>query len=137
MNFDEFNNSVYKTSLLVRESGFECTGIVAIARGGWIPARLLAKYLSVKKLYSWGLKYQDVERTQLHSYDQPSPPLRGERVLIVEDFLESGRSMNFVCEILRQENEIASFAINYHEHSVVVPDFTLGVVSTVPELSWD
>lgn len=138
MTFEEFQNHIQQLAKGIKASEFRADGIVAIARGGWMPARLLSSTLGIKKIYSYGVSYADKERTQLEIWSQPSPFLNNQSLLLVEDFLESGKSLVFVKEkLVQQGNTIKTFAVNYLEKSVLIPDFTIGQIETIPKLPWD
>lgn len=138
MDDEAFHRSVLSLASKVRQSGFAPDGLVALARGGWIPARLLATPLGVKRLYSYGLAYEDRERTKLAIYSEPSPSLRNLKLLLVEDYLETGKSMKFVAQrLLEKGNDVKTVALGYKAETVIVPTYSLGQVDGIPSLPWD
>jgi hypoxanthine phosphoribosyltransferase len=138
MTFDEFNESIARIADRVLVDEFKPQIIVGIARGGWIPTRMLSKYLKVKEIKSYGISYADVARTELKVRDEPFPAVHGTRILLVEDFLESGKSLAFCKELLEaRTNRVKTFAVGYLSNSVIVPDFSLGIVPEIPKLPWD
>ena len=64
--------------------------------------------------------------------------LREQKILLIEDFLESGRSMKHCAEQLSiLKNTVKTFAVGYSNKSLIVPDYTSGLMSTIPQLPWD
>jgi hypoxanthine phosphoribosyltransferase len=138
LSYYKFEATISRLSQTISNDGFQPDIIVAISRGGWIPARLLSKKLGIKKLSSYGVTYADAARTSLISYDSPSPEIRERKILLVEDYLESGKSMKYCAEQLRlQKNEVRTFAVGYSEKSLIVPDYSSGKLVSVPKLPWD
>ena len=108
----------------IKISGFEPQLLVALARGGWIPARLLSDRLGVKRLVSIGLAYEDAARTKLVPYSLPGEPTKGQKILLIEDRLESGRSLKRAAEILLEQGAIVKTACYFfRQDSVVEPDY--------------
>ena len=103
LDFDEVKIQAQQLAEAIRRSGFNPTYIVGLARGGWIPARLLSDCLGVKKLLSFGVTYADSTRSQLTAYSLPEPFPKADKVLLVEDCLESGKSLELAVELFRAE----------------------------------
>lgn len=138
MNFEDCDLAISRlaNSIVLDNKRFDA--IVAIARGGWVPGRLLSKYLDVKQLYSFGVKYSDQQRVTPELYSEPAPRLENLSLLLVEDFLETARSLAFVRDLLAaQGNSVSTAAIGYTERSIVIPEYSRGIVKEVPKLPWD
>ncbi|MFP4640513.1 MAG: phosphoribosyltransferase [Guyparkeria sp.] len=80
----------------VAESGFRPDTVVAVARGGFAPARFLCDFLDVSRLLSLQLRhYRSGGRAE--SRAEVSEPLSGEiagrRVLLVDDVNDSGDTL--------------------------------------------
>lgn len=138
MTYEEFAAAVQALAEMMRGHGFAPDAIVAVSRGGWIPARLLSTYLGANRLYSLGVAYDDPERSQLTAYQVPDLAAGAHRILVVEDFLESGRSLRHAVSLLRgATRDVRTAAVGHTRCSVVVPDYTLGLLETIPTLPWD
>lgn len=96
MDWDRFIKDTKQLSNKIIKSNFKPDIIIAVARGGWIPTRLLSDFLKVKDIASIGIKYIDKERTQLDVYSKPKLSENVKSILIVEDMLESGKSIDWV-----------------------------------------
>jgi len=136
--WDEASSLIAKLGATIKADGESYDLIVAIARGGFVPARLLSGHLGVKRLASIGLVYEDETRTSLGVYAFPEPIVEGTRVLLVEDALESGKSLIRATELLRERGAIVKTAALFISQSVLIqPDFTLGVVADIPVFPWE
>ena len=81
---------------LIRSSGYQPDVIVAIARGGYVPARLLCDYLNVVDLLSIKVEHWvETGRHIEHAYVKYplNVDLRGRRVLLVDDICDTGESI--------------------------------------------
>ncbi|OGL30505.1 hypothetical protein A3F37_01365 [Candidatus Saccharibacteria bacterium RIFCSPHIGHO2_12_FULL_41_12] len=109
--------------------------IVAVVRGGLIPARLLAKYLLVKEMYTLTVKKQDGKRLVVSSINED---LAGKNVLVVEDVLETGMSLVVAKEYIESLGGIAkTTALFIQPDTKIIPDYYLEVKQEVPIFPWD
>ncbi|MEM0350387.1 MAG: phosphoribosyltransferase [Archaeoglobaceae archaeon] len=117
-----------KLARKIKSSGFRVDAIVAIARGGWVPARILADFLDVKELYSiktehWGIVATITGKATI---TQPlTVNLEGKNVLIVDDVADTGETMKIVKEhiISLKAKEVKTAVIDYKKTSAFVPDY--------------
>lgn len=112
----------------IKTSKFKPDLIVAIALGGWIPARLLSDLLentcvaSIKVEHYVGL-YETKEKPEI---TQLLPvEVKGKRLLIVDDVVDSGCSVNLAREYLREHGakDVKVASIYYKPWSVLTPDY--------------
>ncbi len=80
----------------VRARGAVPSTIVGLTRGGWVPARLLADRLGVRRIVSlraqhWGVTATPTGAAQLT--EGLSGPVEGEDVLLVDDITDTGESL--------------------------------------------
>lgn len=91
--------------------------IVAIANGGIIPAALLAQKLELEVFL---LKINLRDKQQRALYDQPKLlakidfDCKNKRILLVEDRVKTGSTLNFAKQLLMQAGaaQVISFAVN-------------------------
>jgi hypoxanthine phosphoribosyltransferase len=95
-------NTVYglchRLALKIRESSYKPDVIVAISRGGFVPARLLCDFLNVSDMVSVRVKHYEAGAKKLkQAYVKYSLPanldLQKSRVLIVDDVNDTGESL--------------------------------------------
>ena len=132
-----FQQRVYQLGEVIIQSGYQPEIIVAVARGGWVPAIYLSEQLTVKKMVSVGVRYIDRERTELDFYSFPSG-LEGLRVLLVEDRLETAKSLQYCVNHLRADvSEIKTACLYYRSDSCVMPDYCLDKTDGTITFPWE
>ena len=112
----------------VRGSGFQPELVVAIGRGGFVPARILCDLLEVKELASMEVEYyRDIEeRGEEPRVVHPlNADVEGRSVLLVDDVSDSGRSLQLaVNHILGKGTSVFRVAtLHSKPWSVFQPDF--------------
>ena len=91
----------------IKNSGFKPDAIVAVARGGWVPARILADFLLIRELYSvkaehWGIVATVTGKAKI---TQPlTVDLTGKSVLVVDDVADTGETVEIVAQHVREKN---------------------------------
>jgi hypoxanthine phosphoribosyltransferase len=122
----------------VRSKGPLPETIVALTRGGWVPARLLADRLGVKRLVSirlqhWGVTAQPSGKAELT--EGLSGPVRGQRVLVVDDITDTGESLALAVQAVRDAgaSHVESAACLHIGHAKFVPDY---FAEEVPRNAW-
>lgn len=112
----------------IKQSGFKPDAIVAIARGGWVPARILADFLFVKELYSvkaehWGIVATVTGKARI---TQPlTADLSGKSVLVVDDVADTGETVEIVSKHVKERGakEVRTAVIDFKHTSKFVPDY--------------
>lgn len=119
---------------LVRDSGFRPQVIVAIGRGGYIPARLLCDFLHLMGLA--GVKVEHyTEGARRESHARVRYPLgidiEGQSVLVVDDVNDSGDTFQVVIEYLQtmrprvvrtavmHDKTVTRFQVDYYAKRIV------------------
>lgn len=121
----------------INEKGFKPDIIIAIARGGWIPARILSDCLKVKNMGSIGIKYLDTDRTTLETYSKPTLPQDCKKILLVEDMLESGNSIKWAKDYYSEIGyQVKTACLFIMETTVFKPDYYLSVSEKV-QFPWE
>jgi hypoxanthine phosphoribosyltransferase len=122
----------------VRANGRVPETIVALTRGGWVPARLLADRLGVKRLVSirlqhWGVTAQPSGKAELT--EGLSGPVRDQTVLVVDDITDTGESLALATRAVRDAGAtlVESAACLHIGHSKFVPDY---FAEEIPRDAW-
>lgn len=114
------------------------THLVALARGGWFPALMLSYRFEEAGIYSILLKYADEARTSLELRSPLPETGSGDRVLLVEDFLVTGRTVGHARTLFAPSGATCrTAALGYLADALVVPDFSLGPKSATPRFPWE
>lgn len=125
-------NQIYglllKLAEKIRKSGFEPDLIVGIARGGWIPARIMSDLLENPKLTSLTAEfYEGVTKTKNEpSITQPiSVSVKNKKVLVVDDLADTGKSLKLISSHLKEHgaSEIRIATIYHKPWSIIVPHY--------------
>lgn len=105
------------------------THIVAIARGGIVPARFICKFLDIRRIYTIGMEfYTDVNETKktVNVYQSLTNRFNeDDSVLIIDDIADRGYSMLSAVEEVRKSGakNITTCTLYYKDKSIVKPDF--------------
>ncbi len=102
--------------------------IVGIARGGWIPARLLADFYGNRRTANIKIEFYDSNSKATENpiiTQEISENVEGKIVLIVDDVADSGKSLEAAIEHIKLMNpkEIKSATLYYKKHSIIVPNY--------------
>jgi uncharacterized protein len=112
----------------VRDRGALPETIVGLTRGGWVPARLLADRLEVKRIVSLRAQHWGITATPTGAAavtEGLSGDVRGERVLVVDDITDTGDSLRLAVELVTAAHpaRIESSAFLHIAHSSYVPTY--------------
>lgn len=129
LTWDSFGTACRDLAQQVADSHFNPEIVIAVARGGLLPAGSLAYALGLKLADAINVEfYTDVHETL------PDPVLleplldvdaiRGKRLLVVDDVADSGRTLALVLELLAAQGAEARSAVLYSKPaSVVEPNY--------------
>jgi uncharacterized protein len=123
----------------VRIAGRTPDVIVGLTRGGWVPARLVADRLGVKRLLTlqtahWGVTATKNGHASLT--ERLSGSVDGASVLVVDDITDTGESLGLAVEHIRSQGQptrIETATYLHITHSRVVPDY---YAEEVPAERW-
>lgn len=115
-------------ALRVLSDGFKPDIIYAVVKGGLIPARILADFLSVETIGFIGVSFYKRIGEHTAKPELTLPPtvnVRGQDVLIVDDVVESGRTLQLVIEELSRygAGKIRSLALYVKPWRTYTPDY--------------
>ncbi len=128
VSFEEVYSMVKNVAEKIKESGFEPTTIVGLARGGWVPARLLCDFLGITDLVS--LKVEHWLETGKTSNEAiikypVTTSLTDKRILIFDDITDTGESLLTASEHLEnlhpEESRVG--VMQYITSSKCIPDY--------------
>lgn len=112
----------------IRRSKYRFDVIVAIGRGGWVPGRYLADYLgNILALAHMKVEhYIGIAKTQKVRITEPvSAPVRGKRVLLVDDVPDTGDSIALAKKYLRAKGArtVRVACLHYKPWSILKPEY--------------
>jgi hypoxanthine phosphoribosyltransferase len=127
-SWDEIYEMCLDLASMIKASGFEPDLIVGIARGGWVPARLLSDFLDNPNITSIKVEfYLDIGKTK----NEPTitqdiqVSVNGKKILLVDDVADTGKSLMLVKNHLKNmgASEIRIACIYFKPWSIVKPDY--------------
>lgn len=142
LTWDGFGVATRELSRQIVSEGFAPEVVVAIARGGLLPAGAIAYGLGAKNCGALNVEFYTGIGTVL---DNPEvlPPmldvayLRGRRVLLVDDVADSGRTLQLAVELLRGEGaDVRSVTIYTKPSTVIEPDFAWKATGQWIDFPW-
>ncbi len=129
LSWERFGVACRELAQQVADSGFEAEVLIAVARGGLVPGGGLSYALGVKLTDAINVEfYTDVHETLpdpvLLAPMLDTDSIQGRRLLVVDDVVDSGRTLALVLELLREHGAEARSAVLYAKSaSVVEPDY--------------
>lgn len=130
LTWERFGVASRQLAQQVADSGFAAEIVIAVARGGLLPAGALAYALGTKAAGTLNVEfYSDIEETL------PDPvvlepmldtaAIRGKRLLVVDDVADSGRTLALVMDMMRHYEADARSAVLYTKpRSILIPDYS-------------
>ncbi len=90
----------------IKESGYKPDVVIAVARGGYVPARLLCDFLGVENLVSiqsqhWTEAAKKAEKAIIKF--QYKIDLTGYKAILVDDIVDTGESVKLAKEFIEKE----------------------------------
>ncbi len=140
--WDELYKMTIELADKVKNSRFKPDIIVGVSRGGWPPARVMSDLLDNSNLANIKVEfYEDVYKTSEEPrITQPiSVPVKGKRLLVVDDVADTGKSLKIVREKLLEDGaaEIRIATLYFKPWSIVKPDFYVKTTKAWVCFSWE
>ncbi len=120
----------FQLSLQISEDRQFFPVMVTLAKGGLPLARILADFLQIPFIVSMGVQFysgvdERFQMPQIYQDITPSDSIRGKKVLLFDDIADTGESLIFATEHLKNLGaaEVVTAALFYKERSKVMPDY--------------
>lgn len=128
VSWDRFHQLARVLALSIRDSGFRPDMVVAIARGGVMPARVLCDYLSIMEMTCIRVEHYRArtKAPEAHIKYPLNASVDDLRILVVDDVSDTGESFVAALEHIRQRGEpaeIRTCALQHKTVSSFVPDY--------------
>ena len=128
MNWESSYNETLKLFEKIKEDNFLPDIVIGIARGGWIPARLLADFFVLRQTANMKVEaYEMIGEMSANAKitQDIEIPIDGKRVLVIDDIADSGASLKMAIESLLRKNpaELKTATLFYKKTSVIIPDY--------------
>jgi hypoxanthine phosphoribosyltransferase len=129
LTWDGFGEACRDLAREILDSGFAPEVVVAIARGGLLPAGAISYGLGAKNCGAINVEFYTGIGTVLDAPEVLPPALdmeylHGRRVLLVDDVADSGRTLALAVELLRDKGaDVRSVTIYTKPTTIVQPDY--------------
>jgi len=130
LSWDQFGEASRELARSILKDGFAPEVVVAIARGGLLPAGAIAYALGVKNCGALNVEFYTGIGTVLDAPEVLPPALDiaylgGRRVLLVDDVADSGRTLALAVALLRERGaEVRSVTVYTKPGSIATPDYS-------------
>lgn len=141
VSWDQYNALVERLAVQVYESGWRFNQIICIARGGLRIGDVLSRTFDTPLAILSTHSYTAAEGTvrgalAIAEHMTMTAPRLGERILLVDDMVDSGHTLQAVYEILPQRyahiEELRTAVIWYKACSVFKPDYYVDYLADSP-----
>ncbi len=121
LSWDQCYQMARRLVHLIRKDGYQPDLIVAIARGGLVPARVLSDHLDLFDLASLKIEhYHAVHKERIARVRYPlTAPIEGRQVLLVDDVSDSGDTFDVAIRHLRERGVPAALKTAVLHHKTV------------------
>lgn len=130
INWDELLSLIKNSAKEIASANKDIDTIVALSRGGLIPARIIAQELNIKHVYSFGINFYDRndKLKKVPDIYQPLPEsFWSSNILIIDDIIDSGNSIKHVCNYIQRrycsDNNPLIYTIFYKSKQGLKPHF--------------
>ena len=130
LTWDGFGAATRAISRAIVADGFVPDVVVAIARGGLLPAGAIAYGLGAKNCGAINVEFYTGIGTVLDAPEVLPPELDmnyldGRRVLLVDDVADSGRTLELAVRLLREKGaDVRSVTIFTKPTTIIEPDYS-------------
>jgi hypoxanthine phosphoribosyltransferase len=134
--YDLFKKDCDAILKAIANQGIQYDYVVGIVRGGAIPAVYMSHHLNVPmKAVSWSTFHADQCRES--AFDIAEDIIEGKKVLLIDDILDSGRTMKELFEDWRVKPEQVDTAVLiYNTAQPIQPKFYGRTIDRTTDSSW-
>lgn len=138
---DVYNLTLQLSERIV-DSGFTPNVIVGIARGGWIPARILSDVLYANSLQNIRIEYYTSvgAKGKEPRITQPlTGSMKGKTMLLVDEVADTGDTLHDAVEHVKALGvaDVRSAVLHYKPTSIVKPDYYMVETTSWTVYPWE
>ena len=142
LNWESSYNETLKLFEKIKEDNYLPDIVIGIARGGWIPARLLADFFVLRQTANMKVEaYEMIGEKGVNAKitQDIEIAIDGKKVLVIDDIADSGASLKMALESLLKRNpaELKTATLFYKKTSVIIPDYYNSVTSKWVIFAWE
>ncbi|MBO0746482.1 MAG: phosphoribosyltransferase [Candidatus Dormibacteraeota bacterium] len=143
LTWERFGEATRALAEAVHADGYRPDIVLAVARGGLLPAGAISYLLGVKNVFTMNVEFYTGVDERL-AMPVMLPPIlnaidmKGERVLVVDDIADTGRTLQLVLDFCRDHVEDVRSAVLYAKPgSVVRCDYVWASADAWITFPWD
>ncbi|MFN2381404.1 MAG: phosphoribosyltransferase [Guyparkeria sp.] len=138
ISLDEVVTGADRLARMVRSSGFVPDAVIAVARGGFMPARFVCDFLDISRLMSVKVQHYAAGAQAGEEAQVIVPlggPIEGMRVLVVDDVNDSGKSLQALLAYLDDQRpaSVRTAVLHEKQETACPADF---VAESIREWRW-
>jgi len=142
LSWQDVYNLTLQLSERIVESGFKPQVIVGIARGGWIPARILSDVLYTNAMFNVRIEYYSelgIKGPEPKVTQPLSVPIEGKRVLLVDEIADTGDSLIHGIDYIKKlgASEVRSAVLQLKPSCRILPDYFIQKVDAWTVYPWE
>lgn len=128
VSWELFYDMARQLAFKIQEDNYQPDIIIAIARGGYTPARILSDYLGVMDMTSFKVKHYRAAQKQVEArIEHPlATDVSGRKILLVDDVSDSGDTFDVAIKHIHdcaQATEIKTAVLHHKIISKYTPDY--------------
>jgi uncharacterized protein len=123
-----------KLAKAVKSSGFHPDLVVAIGRGGFVPARIVCDFLLHSLLTSIKIEHWDIAACKRPEASVRFPlavDVRDQKILIIDDVTDTGDTLRIAIDYIKSQgaSDIKTAVMQHKTTSALVPDFYADLIT--------
>lgn len=116
--------------------------IIGVLKGGIIPARIMSDLLDIEEMGIIGVRFYkgvSLREAKPELTIPPTPNVRGKNVLVVDDVIETGRTLQLVIDELYRYGvrEVKTLSLYVKKWSPILPDYYHSVTDKWIVFPWE
>ncbi|WP_445664686.1 phosphoribosyltransferase [Fodinibius sp. AD559] len=129
VSLDEVYKTTHELAQNIMNSGISFDIVVAIARGGALPARLICDFLNINRLTSLQIKHYQEGAEKMEEakiIDPVSGDIKKQNVLLIDDVNDSGETMKAAVDHVQsiEPSLLKTAVLHEKSHTIFNADFT-------------
>lgn len=96
-SWEEIHQKSFALAEKIIKTGKPYQGIIAVTRGGMVPACLIAQKLNLKRIQSFGIEsYQSQTQNEASLLNIPEIPESGKDWIVIDDLSDTGKTFQII-----------------------------------------
>jgi len=142
VSWRRFLEMMVELASIIKRDGYCPEMIIAVSKGGLIPARVLSDLIDVNEMGFIGVRFYKAVKQHDAKPElliPPTPSVSGKKILVVDDIVDTGRTLQLVIDELYRygAREVKTLALFIKEWATIIPDYYLLVTSKWVVFPWE